>query len=598
MCGIFAYIGKSTAGAEFVLDGLRKLEYRGYDSWGVACRTKNGIEIIKEVGRIPEQVSVPSTTIAIGHTRWATHGGVTKENAHPHHSSPISVVHNGIIENYVALQEKYSISKISETDSEVLAHIIAIHFKSTNDLKEAVVMTVNEVVGTFGLVVMHEDIQEIFVARRGSPLVIGIGDGEYFVASDVPAFLKHTREVIYLNDDECASLNGYLKIFSLKSGKLLSPEIKHITWDVTRAEKDGYPHFMLKEIHEQPRAILDTLQGRILDNKPHLPELDDLNLESVERIIILACGTSWHAALVGEFLLEGLARIPVEVEYASEFRYRQPLISPNTLVIAISQSGETADTLAALNEAKSLGAPVLSICNVVDSTIPRASDCTLYTRAGPEIGVASTKAFMTQVIALYLLTAKFIELRKSLPKEKIKELLLDLMILPKQLDFVLDDDSQIKELAKKYMHASNALFLGRGIQFPIALEGALKLKEVSYIHAEGYPAAEMKHGPIALIDENMPVIVIAAKDELTYEKVLGNIQEVKARKGQVIAIATEGSVRPKLLADHVIEIPFTRYSLSSLLAVVPLQLFAYHVALLRGCDVDKPRNLAKSVTVE
>jgi len=598
MCGIFAYIGKSTAGAEFVLDGLRKLEYRGYDSWGVACRTKNGIEIIKEVGRIPEQVSVPSTTIAIGHTRWATHGGVTKENAHPHHSSPISVVHNGIIENYVALQEKYSISKISETDSEVLAHIIAIHFKSTNDLKEAVVMTVNEVVGTFGLVVMHEDIQEIFVARRGSPLVIGIGDGEYFVASDVPAFLKHTREVIYLNDDECASLNGYLKIFSLKSGKLLSPEIKHITWDVTRAEKDGYPHFMLKEIHEQPRAILDTLQGRILDNKPHLPELDDLNLESVERIIILACGTSWHAALVGEFLLEGLARIPVEVEYASEFRYRQPLISPNTLVIAISQSGETADTLAALNEAKSLGAPVLSICNVVDSTIPRASDCTLYTRAGPEIGVASTKAFMTQVIALYLLTAKFIELRKSLPKEKIKELLLDLMILPKQLDFVLDDDSQIKELAKKYVHASNALFLGRGIQFPIALEGALKLKEVSYIHAEGYPAAEMKHGPIALIDENMPVIVIAAKDELTYEKVLGNIQEVKARKGQVIAIATEGSVRPKLLADHVIEIPFTRYSLSSLLAVVPLQLFAYHVALLRGCDVDKPRNLAKSVTVE
>lgn len=428
--------------------------------------------------------------------------------------------------------------------------------------------------------------------------MIGIGKEESFVASDVPALLKHTRDVVYLNDDEYATLNGGVKVYSLNNDAEIDYNVKEITWDVTKAEKSGYDHFMLKEIHEQPHAILDTLQGRIVDNRPYLPELEGLDLKSVERIIILACGTSWHAGLVGEFLLEGLARIPVEVEYASEFRYRQPIISKNTLVIAISQSGETADTLAALREAKNQGAKVLSICNVMDSTIPRESDFTLYTRAGPEIGVASTKAFMTQIIAFYLLTARLIEIRKSLPQEKVKELLLDLMILPEQLKFVLDDDSQIKQLAEKYKGSTNALFLGRGIQFPIALEGALKLKEVSYIHAEGYPAAEMKHGPIALIDENMPVIVIATKDEFTYEKVLGNIQEVKARNGQVIAIATEGSKRVKDLADYVIEIPFTRYSLSSLLAVVPLQLFSYHVALMRGCDVDKPRNLAKSVTVE
>ena len=598
MCGIFGYIGKSDNASEYVIEGLRKLEYRGYDSWGLACQTPQGITIIKEVGRIPTTVLSPHTNLAIGHTRWATHGGVTKENAHPHHSHPITVVHNGIIENYVALQEKYSIQKHSETDSEVLAHIIAEKYKTVNDLRLAVSMTLKEVVGTFGLVVIHQDVQEMVVARRGSPLVIGVGDKEHFVASDVPALLKHTREFIYLNDDEYATLNGGVTVYSLSSDKPVSFQTKHITWDAARAEKEGYDHFMLKEIHEQPHAILDTLQGRIVDGKAYLPELKGLDLKAVERIIILACGTSWHAGLVGEFLLEGLAKLPVEVEYASEFRYKQPLVPKHTLVIAISQSGETADTLAALREAKNKGAQVLSICNVVDSTRPRESDFTLYTRAGPEIGVASTKAFMTQVIAFYLLTAKFIELRKSLSEEKIKELLLDLMILPEQLQFVLDDDSHIKKIAEQYKDATNALFLGRGIQFPIALEGALKLKEVSYIHAEGYPAAEMKHGPIALIDKNMPVIVLATKDEYTYEKVLGNIQEVRARNGQVIAIATQGSKRIQTLADYVIEIPFTRYSLSSLLAVVPLQLFSYHVALLRGCDVDKPRNLAKSVTVE
>ena len=598
MCGIFGYIGFSNQGAEYVLEGLRKLEYRGYDSWGIASQTKNSIKILKEVGRIPLEVKLPQTSLAIGHTRWATHGGVTKENAHPHHAHPIAVVHNGIIENYVELQNKYSIKKLSETDSEVLAHIIAIYYNKLNDLRLAVSQTLNEVVGTFGLVVMHEDLNEIVVARRGSPLVIGVGEREYFVASDVPALLKHTRNVIYLNDNEYATLNAGVKVYSLDSDKEINYETKKITWDITRAEKEGYDHFMLKEIHEQPRAIMDTLQGRIMDNNAYLPELEGLDLEKLERIIILACGTSWHAGLVGEFLLEGLAKIPVEVEYASEFRYRQIIIPKNTLVIAISQSGETADTLAALKEAKRKGAKVLSICNVVDSTIPRESDFTLYTRAGPEIGVASTKAFMTQIIIFYLLTAKLIELRKTLSQEKVKELLLDLMVLPEQLKFVLEDDKQIKKIAEKYKNSTNALFLGRGIQFPIALEGALKLKEVSYIHAEGYPAAEMKHGPIALIDKKMPVVVIATKDEFTYEKVLGNIQEVKARNGQVLAIATQGSKRIKNLADDVIEIPFTRYSLSSLLAVVPLQLLSYYVALLRGCDVDKPRNLAKSVTVE
>lgn len=594
MCGIFGYYGLNDNATHIILEGLRKLEYRGYDSWGIAWKEGSEIVIKKAIGRIPAEITHSKANIAIGHTRWATHGGVTEKNAHPHKTENVVVVHNGIIENFQDLQSDFSLVPTSETDSEILAHLIEHHLK-TNSFAKAVKLTLQIVRGTYALAALNTKTDELIVARKGSPLVIGLGEDEVFVASDVPALIEHTRKVIYLHDGQYAIIGKRLVVKNLIDEEIIEPVIKNMEWSVEKSEKGGYEHFMLKEIMEQPHVLIDTLQGRVENDLPNFPELE--NISEVKRIIIVACGTSWHSALVGEFLLEGLAKIPVEVEYASEFRYRNPIIEKETLVIAISQSGETADTLAALREAKKKGAKVLSICNVMDSTIPRESDVVLYTRAGPEIGVASTKAFLTQVVVLYLLTAYYAHKKETLPIEKVKEMLEDIKLLPKQLEDLLDG-LDLKSLAKKYVKKNNALFLGRGIHFPIALEGALKLKEVSYIHAEGYPAAEMKHGPIALIDEHMPTVVIATHDEETYEKVLGNIQEIKARGGEVIAIATLGDKKIEKLANQVIYIPETRYSLSSLLAVIPLQLFAYHVAVLRDCDVDKPRNLAKSVTVE
>ena len=609
MCGIIGIVSGRNV-SEMLLESVKKLEYRGYDSVGMVVCSGNAICIKKDVGKIDEvnkkvDFSDLKGNIGLAHSRWATHGGVTKENAHPHTDckDEISIVHNGIIENYSELKEelvKKGHKFDSETDTEVIAHLIEDNYDG--DIKEAVIKALNKVEGSYGLgVISSKEPDKLIAARNESPLIIGIGENENFIASDVPAILSHTKKIVYLGNKEIAMLSkDDVSVFDLE-GKEIKKEINKIEWNAEMAEKQGYEHFMLKEIYEQPRVITEALNGRIQNGNVNLKEeinLSEEELSKIKRIIIVACGTSWHAALAGEFMIEELAKIPVEVEYASEFRYRHPVIEEGTLVMAISQSGETADTLAAIREAKQKGAKILSIINVKGSSIDRESDSVLYTHAGPEIGVASTKAFTTQLTVLYLFTLHLCKLRSTLNEEKIKDLVSHLRKLPLQLETVLNNEGEIKKLAELYYNKSNALYLGRGVNYPIALEGALKLKEISYIHAEGYPAAEMKHGPIALIDKEMPVVFVAPKDRYTYKKVLGNIEEVKARGGVITAIATEGDEGIKSIVDHVIYVPKNLYTLSSILAVVPLQLLAYYTAKKRGCDIDCPANLAKCVTVE
>jgi len=609
MCGIIGYIGSREA-APILLEGLKKLEYRGYDSAGMCTIDANSLIIEKDIGKLDEigkkiNFSELKGTIGISHCRWATHGPVTKENAHPHcdNEEKISIVHNGIIENFSELKQqlqKKGHTFTTMTDTEAVVHLIADNY--SDDIVSATREALGKLEGSYALgIVCSKEPDTLIGARNESPLIVGIGKNENFIASDVPAILQHTNKVIYLENGEIAVLkkNSY-KIIDLQ-GNEIKKEIHKIDWNSELAEKAGYEHFMLKEIREQPRSITETLDGRLQNGTILLQ--DELSiakdhLKEIKRIIIVACGTSWHAGLLGEFMMEELARIPVEVEYASEFRYRNPIIDKGTLVIAISQSGETADTLAAIREARKKGAKVLSIVNVKGSSIARESDAVLYTYAGPEIGVASTKAFTTQLIVLYLFTLHLSSLKNSLSNEKIAELVSKLRKLPLEMEAMVSNDDSVKKIVPLFIDRHNGLFLGRGANFPIALEGALKLKEVSYLHAEGYPAAEMKHGPIALIDKNMPVIVLATKDIYTYKKVLSNIQEVKARGGIIIAIATEGDLEIKQLADHVIYVPKTLYILSSILSVVPLQLLAYYVAVARNLDPDKPRNLSKSVTVE
>jgi len=609
MCGIIGYVGKNEA-SPILIEGLKRLEYRGYDSAGF-CTINNNLSIIeKDIGKIHEveakvNFSNLKGTIGLGHCRWSTHGGVTKENAHPHTDCKeiISVVHNGIIENFSELK-KMLMSKghifRSATDTEVIAHLIEEHYKG--NIEDATLKALRQIEGSYALgVLCANEPNKIIAARNESPLIIGLGNGENFIASDVPAILKYTKDIIYLDNGEIAVLEkDNFKVENI-DGNIINKTVQKISWNSELAEKAGYEHFMLKEIHEQPRIIAETLNGRIENGSVNIMQelsFSEEYLRNINRIIIVACGTSWHSALVGEFMLEELAKIPVEVEYASEFRYRNPIVNKGTLVIAISQSGETADTLAAIREAKKRGAKVLSIVNAKGSSIDRESDSVLYTYAGPEIGVASTKAFTAQLIVLYLFTLFMASLKKSLDAQIINGLVDKLRKLPLQMEALLNSDKEIKKIANLYKDKHNALFLGRGINYPIALEGALKLKEVSYIHAEGYPAAEMKHGPIALIDKNMPVVTIATKDVYTYKKVLGNIHEVKARNGIVIAIATEGDEEVAKIADYVLYIPKTLYILSSVLTAIPLQLLAYYVAVERGLDPDMPRNLSKSVVVE
>ncbi|MDH7553465.1 MAG: glutamine--fructose-6-phosphate transaminase (isomerizing) [Spirochaetota bacterium] len=609
MCGIVGYIGNKNV-AEVLINGLRRLEYRGYDSVGIAA-LNNKLIVQKQKGKVSELNAIlnyddfKGFSAGIGHTRWATHGEPNDTNAHPHTdcSGEIALVHNGIIENYAAikkilLQHNHTIK--SETDTEVLVHLIE-YYHQTMPLVDAVQKTLTKVEGTYGIVVISKkEPDKLVAARNGSPLIIGVGDGEMIVASDASAIVEHTRNVIYVSDGEIIEItrNG-VKTFDLKK-QTVEKHTDKIDWDIADIEKQGFAHFMLKEIFEQPETIQNAFRGRILldEGKTRLDGLrlteDELN--AIRRIIFIACGTSWHAGLIGEYLIEEYARIPVEVEYASEFRYRSPILDKGDLVIVISQSGETADTLAALREAKARGVKVLGITNVVGSTIARESDGGVYIHAGPEIGVASTKAFTSQITVLILLTF-YLARRKYMTADAGREFLQELINAPQHVKQILDKNDEIKKIAQLYKEHRNFLYLGRGIQFPVALEGALKLKEISYIHAEGYPAAEMKHGPIALIDENMPVVFIAVKDEV-YQKVISNIQEVKARKGKIIAIATEGDEDIKKYADHVLYVPQTRKIVSPLLTVIPLQLLAYHIAVLRGCNVDQPRNLAKSVTVE
>jgi len=614
MCGIVAYIGKKQA-FPIVLKGLKRLEYRGYDSAGIAVLNQGALNMFKRSGKVAnlEAYAMEHNTeghAAIGHTRWATHGLPTDINAHPHFSNDesIAVIHNGIIENYDTLRKEliaHGYTFKSETDTEVLVHLIDDIRQNENlSIAESVRRALHHVEGAYAIVVISKDNpNQLVAARKSSPLVVGIGnEGDFFLASDATPIIEYTKRVVYLNDEEIAvvDLNEGLRIFNIGNQEK-TPFIQKLEMELEALEKGGYEHFMLKEIHEQPRSIQDCLRGRLNSNEGWVALRGLLDYETkmiqAKRLIIVACGTSWHAALVGEYLIEDLARINVEVEYASEFRYRNPIIDENDIVIAISQSGETADTLAALELAKSKGATILGICNVVGSSISRVTDAGCYTHAGPEIGVASTKAFTAQVTILTLMALSLAHKKGTISESAFHALLTELEEIPAKVKEVLKTNSIIEKIAAEYADAPNALYLGRGSSFPVALEGALKLKEISYIHAEGYPAAEMKHGPIALIDENMPVFVIATKGN-SYEKVVSNIQEVKARKGKIIAIVTEGDVNVKEMADHVIEIPEAHESLVPILATIPLQLLSYHIALMRGCDVDQPRNLAKSVTVE
>ncbi len=608
MCGIIGYIGNKKA-APILVKGLKNLEYRGYDSAGMVCINKNKLCIKKDVGKIDEvnkKVNFLELkgNIGLAHSRWSTHGKVTKENAHPHTdcTGKISIVHNGIIENHAELKnelEKKGHKFKSETDTEVIAHLIEENYK--NNMISAVSEALKKMEGSYALGIIHVDYDGLIAARNESPLVIGVGKDENYIASDVPAILSQTKKVIYLDNKEIAVLDrDKVKVYNFK-GNRVTKKIEEIKWDAERAEKQGFKHFMLKEIFEQPQAITETISGRLEDSDILIKEeigLSEKDIKNIKRIIIVACGTSWHAGLVGEFMIEELANIPVEVEYASEFRYRDPIIDEGTIVMAISQSGETADTLAALREAKKKGAKIISIVNVKGSSIDRESDSVIYTKAGPEIGVASTKAFTSQLVVLYLITVYFGKVKGLLPAKQIRNRVRDLKKLPLQMQSVLEEKDYIKLHAEQFYKKTNALYLGRGINYPIALEGALKLKEVSYIHAEGYPAAEMKHGPIALIDKDMPVVVIATKDNRTYKKVLSNIQEVKSRGGIVIAIETKGDEDVKKIVDHNLYIPENSYILTPILAVIPLQLFAYYVAVMRGKNPDFPVNLAKSVVVE
>ncbi|GAB61171.1 MAG: glutamine--fructose-6-phosphate transaminase (isomerizing) [Candidatus Jettenia sp.] len=608
MCGIVGYIGCKEA-VKVLLDGIKRLEYRGYDSSGMAFIQNGILHCEKAVGKIAELEKRLNgnnfhTSLGIVHTRWATHGAPTTENAHPHVdcNNEIAVVHNGIIENYDYLKSKLEqeghIFK-SETDTEVLAHLIEKYFHG--DLETAVMEALREVEGTYGIaVISQKNPRKIVAARKGSPLMIGIGNQEYFITSDVSASLEHTRDVVYLDDNEIAILTPDRYETKTIQNIRTHKKVEEILWNLDMIEKGGYEHFMLKEIHEQPQSLRNVMRGRVESNNDSV-RLGGLihceqDLRQARRIIIVACGTSWHAGLVGEYMLEEFARIPVEVEYASEFRYRNPVIEKDTIVIAISQSGETADTLAAIREARQKGAKILSICNVVGSTIAREADGGIYLHIGPEIGVASTKAFTAQIAVLYLFTSYMRNLRcPSSPLDS--NMIKDIQSIPEKIQTILNMEEHIIELAKLYKDSEHTLYLGRGYNYPVALEGALKLKEISYIHAEGYPAAEMKHGPIALINKDMPVVFIATRDNV-YGKILNNIEEVKSRKGKVIAIATEGDDQIAEKVNHVLYIPKTTDVLTPLLSVIPLQLLAYHMAVMRGCDVDKPRNLAKSVTVE
>ncbi|QNL52082.1 glutamine--fructose-6-phosphate transaminase (isomerizing) [Olivibacter sp. SDN3] len=611
MCGIVGYIGHQNAW-EIIIKGLKRLEYRGYDSAGVALM--NGkMSIYKKTGKVSELESFATSankngTLGMGHTRWATHGIPSDQNAHPHLSGnqSLSIVHNGIIENYAAIKEmlsKKGHTFTSDTDTEVLIKLVEqIQLEGATDLREAVRVALSQVTGAFAIVILCKDEPDLLIAaRKGSPMVIGIGNNEYFVASDASPIVEYTKQVYYPEDNVLVYLSReQMEIRDLANIEL-TPYIQELELELEALEKGGYEHFMLKEIYEQPRSIANCLRGRIHaeDAGINLGGLSEYasKLSQAKRIIIVSCGTSWHAGLVGEYLIEEYARIPVEVEYASEFRYRNPIIHEEDIVLAISQSGETADTMAAIELAKEAGATILGICNVVGASIPRLSHAGMYTHAGPEIGVASTKAFTAQVTALTLLALFFAKKRGTLPLSKITSLLTELQETPKLITTCLENDLFIQHVAGEIKDSTNCLFLGRGINFPVALEGALKLKEISYIHAEGYPAAEMKHGPIALIDEQMPIVVIATKDS-SYEKIISNIQEVKARKGKVIAIVTAGDTVIREIADYTIEIPVCAEALTPLLATIPLQLLSYHIAVMRGCNVDQPRNLAKSVTVE
>ncbi len=609
MCGIVGYVGEQQS-LPILLEGLRRLEYRGYDSAGVAIMNGDGLKIEKAAGKISVlekkiDASRPQGTLGIAHTRWATHGEPNTVNAHPHSDchGRIAIVHNGIIENYSTIKTKLQEEGhrfTTDTDTEVIAHLIEKFYHG--NLEDAVSSALRHLTGTYGIAVISSDEpMKIVGARHGSPLVVGIcDDNEYILASDVSAIIRHTNQVVYLDDEEMVVLTpAGIQTSNLRQ-EAVSKTVETVDWDLEMIEKAGFPHFMLKEIFEQPTSLRNTLRGRLLADEG-TARLGGLNmsvpeLRAINRVIITACGTSWHSALIGEYLIAELARIPVEVEYASEFRYRNPILEPGTVVIAVSQSGETADTLAAMREAKRKGARVLGVCNVVGSTIARESDGGVYIHAGPEIGVASTKAFTSQVAALTLLTLYLGRLGELSP-ELGAELTRELESIPGKVEAILAGHETIRSIAKANAHHNNFLYLGRGVNFPVALEGALKLKEISYIHAEGYPAAEMKHGPIALIDENMPVVFICTQDS-AYEKVLSNMEEVRARKGKIIAVATEGDRHVALKADHVLYIPSTLGPLTPLLSVVPLQLLAYYVAVERGCDVDQPRNLAKSVTVE
>ncbi|MCH7754918.1 glutamine--fructose-6-phosphate transaminase (isomerizing) [candidate division KSB1 bacterium] len=610
MCGIVGYIGNKDA-APILLEGLKRLEYRGYDSAGVAVLTNGKITVEKQAGKISalEQSlaqNALSGKLGIAHTRWATHGVPNQTNAHPHTDTTgrIALIHNGIIENYQTIKTKlesngYKFS--TDTDTEALVNLISEYYQNGNNLDEAVRAALSQVEGTYGIaVISKDDPNTLIAARRGSPLVIGMGENEFFVASDVSAIINHTKDVTYLDDNEIAVITRDKVTIKTIDNLEVDKKIEKIAFDLDKIEKSGYDHFMLKEIMEQPQTIEDAMRGRLLSEEG-TARLGGIRheMESLlyaPQILLSACGTSWHASLIGEYMLEEFARTPVEVEYASEFRYRDPIIERGAVMFVISQSGETADTLAAMKEAKRKGAKVFGICNVVGSTIARESDSGIYLHAGPEIGVASTKAFTSQVMVLSLLSLLMARMR-NLGASKGIDIVNEMKALPQKVEKILQTHELIKEIAKEYHQSQNFLYLGRGYNFPVALEGALKLKEISYIHAEGYPAAEMKHGPIALIDENMPVVFIATKDS-TYEKITSNIEEVKARSGRIIAIATEGDEEIKKRADHVIYIPPTLEFLTPILTIIPLQLLAYYIAILRGCDVDQPRNLAKSVTVE
>ncbi|WP_421939516.1 glutamine--fructose-6-phosphate transaminase (isomerizing) [Pedobacter sp.] len=612
MCGIVGYIGFREAWP-IVLKGLKRLEYRGYDSAGIAIMNGDKQNIYKKAGKVSVLEDYTKAldctgNIGMGHTRWATHGQPSDRNSHPHTSNNgnLSIIHNGIIENYATLKEELierGHTFKSDTDTEVLIHLIEeIQLMEETDLLESVRLALNEVVGAYAIVIMDKaNPDRLIVARKGSPLVIGVGNGEYFVASDATPIIEYTKNVIYLNDNEIAVLTKEELFIKRLDNVVQTPQIQELNMKLEMLEKGGFDHFMLKEIFEQPRSILDCMRGRIYPAQG-LVQLGGIKafadkLKNIDRIIIVACGTSWHAGLVGEYLIEEYARIPVEVEYASEFRYRNPIITEKDVVIAISQSGETADTMAAIEMAKEKGATIFGICNVAGASIPRLTDAGVYTHAGPEIGVASTKAFTAQVTVLTLMAFYMAQQRGTISDVKMRELLTELETIPDKVQTALASNDLVKYISAEIKDASNCLFLGRGSGFPVALEGALKLKEISYIHAEGYPAAEMKHGPIALIDEQMPVVFIATNNS-SYEKVISNIQEVKARKGIVIAIVTAGDQKVKNMVDYSIEIPDTDEAFLPLLATIPLQLLSYHIAVMRGCNVDQPRNLAKSVTVE